>query len=70
MSIRNSASNLSRAAKDLAAEWEETREHWRDAKSRQFAEEYLQDLPNEIAKAAAAMEEIGKVLRRIQQDCE
>ncbi len=46
MSVRNSASNLARAGKDLAAEWEDVQQHWRDAKSREFAEEYLDELPD------------------------
>ena len=70
MSVRNSASNLARAAKDLAAEWEETREHWRDEKSRQFADEYLGDLPDRITQAIAAMGEIERILRKVRDDCE
>ncbi len=70
MSVRNSASNLARAGKDLAAEWEEVQQHWRDAKSREFAEEYLDELPDRITQAIAAMGEVESILKKVRDDCE
>ncbi len=70
MSSRTSAANLSQAVKDLLLEWDQTRFAWRDAKSREFEETYLQDLPHHAARAAAVIEEIDAILRKVRLDCE
>ena len=70
MNARVSAANLIQAAKALAAEWHQTKEHWRDAKAREFEEKYLDQLPGDIARASRAMEEIDTLLRKVRKDCE
>ena len=70
MNARNSAANLIQAARELSAEWHSTREHWRDAKAREFEEQFLDPLPGYIARASQVMEEIDTLLRKVRKDCE
>lgn len=70
MNTRSSAANLVQAAKDLAIAWDQTKEAWRDVKSREFEENYLEQLPNHIARATAVIEEIDALLRKVKADCE
>ncbi len=70
MSAKVSGSNLIQAAKDLSLEWEQTRAHWHDVKSREFEQTYLADLPSHVTRAAQIIEEIDVVLRKIRSDCE
>jgi hypothetical protein len=70
VNVRASASNLTRAAKDLALEWQQTQNYWRDAKSLEFEKTYLADLPHHIARATAIMNEIDEILRKVRTDCE
>ena len=70
MSASASASHLIQAMKELSLEWEQTKSSWRDVKSREFEEEFLAALPQDIGKAAGAMEEIEDVLKKIRNDCE
>lgn len=70
MSARTSASQLSQSVKELLVEWDRTLSEWRDAKSREFQESYLAELPIHVARTAAAMEEIDDVLRKVRKDCE
>jgi hypothetical protein len=70
MSLRTSASNLTETLKVLSASWERTRETWTDVKSREFAAAYLDELPQQIARAAQVIEELDGVLRKIKADCE
>ncbi len=69
-SIQGSSSNLAQAARTLAVEWENTKSSWRDAKSAEFEQRYLTDLPGHVANAVAAMEEIDTLLKRVRSDCE
>ena len=70
MNVRGSAANLAQSAKDLSLEWQQTQNSWRDVKSREFAEQYLEQLPSYIARAMSAMEELEGVLRKVRKDCE
>ena len=70
MSARASAAQLVQAMKELSMEWEQTRSHWRDLKSREFEEKFLAELPLDIGRAVGAMEEIETVLRKVRKDCE
>jgi hypothetical protein len=70
MSLRTSASNLSETLKLINAGWGRARESWNDVKSREFGAAYLDELPQQIARAANVIEELDGVLRKIKADCE
>ena len=67
---RACASNLVQAAKELNAEWEQTKESWRDVKAQEFEHTYLEDLPHHLARAAAVIEELDILLRKVRIDCD
>lgn len=70
MSARTSAAQLIQAMKELSVEWGQTKEHWRDIKSREFEEKFLSELPVQINRAVAAIEEIEAIMRKVHSDCE
>lgn len=70
MSTRVSASNLANAVRDLSVEWQQTKNYWRDVKSKEFEAKYLEQLPNQVSQAKTAMEEIDAFLRKVRNDCE
>ena len=70
MSTQGSASNLAQAARTLNLEWEKTKAHWRDLKSLEFEDQYLAELPGQVAAAINAMEEMEQLLKKVRGDCE
>ena len=64
------ASILVQAMKELNHRWEHTTPHWHDVKAQQFHHDYLDTLPNEVARTMVVMQDIAKLLARIQKDCE
>ncbi|RYD70959.1 MAG: hypothetical protein EOP84_25755 [Verrucomicrobiaceae bacterium] len=70
MNTRASAANLAQAVKDLSIEWDQIKDSWRDVKSREFEEKYLEPIPNQVARATAVIEEIDAILRKVKADCE
>ncbi len=70
MNIHASASNLHEAVKQLSAAWVQTRNYWRDAKSLEFEARFLEQLPNDAARAVAVMGEIEVLLKKVRKDCE
>ncbi|CAN5678270.1 hypothetical protein BH11VER1_BH11VER1_16270 [soil metagenome] len=70
MSTRVSANNLANAVRDLSVAWQQTKTYWRDQKSKDFEEKYLEELPNQVSQAKTAMEELDAFLRKVKNDCE
>jgi hypothetical protein len=69
MSAVESRAKLVQAAKKLAAEWDQTRETWRDENSRQFEKKYIAPLESNVRAAVLAMERIETMLSGAQHDC-
>ncbi|MEO6848481.1 MAG: hypothetical protein ABI443_12260 [Chthoniobacterales bacterium] len=65
-----SATGLGQSMKELAIAWEYTKSHWQDAKSREFEQKYLAELPHHIARAAVVIEELNGILKKVRSDCE
>lgn len=70
MSHSASAAGLEAATRDLMVEWEKTRAYWNDVKSREFAREWLDALPEMAGQATKIMQEIDNLIRKVRNDCE
>lgn len=70
MNTSGAENNLAQALKNLSAEWQRARDHWRDVKSQEFEEKYLEPLPHHVGRASAAIAELNALLRKVRHDCE
>jgi hypothetical protein len=61
---------LNGVTKDLYLQWHQTRDTWRDAKSQEFDQKYLQDLWTTVDKTIGVIEQLDQMLARIRKDCE
>lgn len=70
MSLSASKIRLAAITKELLANWRETKESWRDAKSHEFEQNYLQELFDSVDSAVGVMDQLDKALKKIRTDCE
>ena len=56
--------------KELARQWEQTREYWQDSKSVEFQHKYLDELLSSIDKTVTVIESLDKMITKIRRDCE
>lgn len=56
--------------KELAADWAVTKDSWRDAKAREFEQQYINELTAAVNSAVVHMDALERVLRQIREDCE
>jgi len=70
MNLSGPRNNIRGALKELLAEWERTTQYWDDAKSRKFAERYIDPLEAKTQAAATAMEDMNELLSRAKRECE
>lgn len=54
----------------LRTEWEQTKHHWNDAKSREFEQRFLSELFSSVTQTVSHIESLERVLAKIRQDCE
>jgi hypothetical protein len=70
MSLNGNKSRLTALTKNISLRWAETKDHWRDAKSAEFEQRFMQELFPRVNKAAAAVEKLEELLNKIRKDCE
>ena len=70
MNLSGNKSRLAGVTKELVLRWEETRNYWRDAKSQEFDQKYMQELRARVDKAVTIIEKLDEVLKKVQSDCE
>ncbi|MBL9157045.1 MAG: hypothetical protein JNJ70_06225 [Verrucomicrobiales bacterium] len=70
MSLNHSKGRLVGLSRELLRVWQDTQESWRDGKAREFDTHYMQPMFDAVDHAAAAIEDLDKVLHRLRQDCE
>ena len=70
MNVNGSAANLAQSMKELKIECERVGGYWRDAKRQEFEQRYLEQLPNDVSRAATVIKEIASVLEKVRKDCE
>lgn len=69
MNFYDSKAKLSFALEKLKLRWGETQTDWRDAVSRDFQEQFLDPLEEQVATTMGAIDRLVDVLRGAEQDC-
>lgn len=70
MNLSGNKSRLVASTQELILRWTETRNYWRDAKSQEFDERFMQELRARVDKAVTHIEKLDEILKRVQNDCE
>jgi hypothetical protein len=65
-----SQNRLAGLTNNLRAEWEQTKYHWTDAKSREFEQRFLDELFAGVNQTITNIETLERVLAKIRNDCE
>lgn len=70
MNLSGSKSRLTSSVRELFQRWAETKNYWRDEKSREFEHRYLEDLFIRMDKTVAIIEKLDEILKKVRSDCE
>jgi hypothetical protein len=70
MSLSAKKNRLSGITKELLIDWAQTKESWKDAKSQEFEQKYLQELFTGVDSAMTVLDQLENILTRIKRDCE
>ena len=65
-----SQNRLMGLTKELRAEWENTKQFWNDAKSRELEKQYLDNLFADVQLAITHIDTLERILTKLRADCE
>jgi hypothetical protein len=70
MNLSGSKGRLNGASKELSRKWDQTKNYWHDAKSREFEHRYLEELFAGVDKSTAIIDKLDELLKKVRSDCE
>jgi hypothetical protein len=70
MNLSGHKAQLTGATKEILLRWSETQNYWRDSKSREFDNLYMQELMARVEKAATLIDKLEEVLQKVHKDCD
>jgi hypothetical protein len=70
MNISGNGKRLAQLTLQLSNQWQQTREHWQDAKGLEFEAHYIEELRAGVERAVTVIEQLDKIVMKIRKDCE
>ena len=68
--MKSSANRLSGLTAQLRAQWQDTKTYWKDAKSQEFEQRYMEELLASVDRAVTVIEQLDMLITKIRKDCE
>jgi len=70
MNLSGSKSRLVGVTKELCAQWDQTKNYWRDAKGQEFEHKYMEELLINMDRTVTVIEKLDELIRKVRSDCE
>jgi hypothetical protein len=70
MSITANGTRLSTVTREISAQWQLTKDYWKDAKAEEFEHKYMDELITSVDMAVEVIEQLDKLVTKIKKDCE
>jgi hypothetical protein len=70
VSTSASGARLAALTRELLSRWRQTREHWMDAKAREFDERFMLELESMVKSATTGIANLDAVIGKVRSDCE
>lgn len=68
--LQSGSSQLQEAFEKLMAAWDQTRDHWSDERARQFEEEHLRPIAEELNLLVPGIGTMSQVIERMVRECD
>ena len=69
MSMATAKAQLTKATKLLVLKWDNANDHWNDPVSRSMEKKHINPLQDSVRSSMIAMETMGELIARAQQEC-
>jgi len=68
--MKASGSRLGGLTRELWAQWQQTKDYWKDAKCREFEAKYMEELVSTVDRTVTMIEQLDKLIAKVRKDCE
>jgi hypothetical protein len=68
--MKGSGSRLAGLTKELRNQWQDTKVYWKDAKSEEFENRFMEELLASVDRTVTVIEQLDKLVTKIRKDCE
>jgi hypothetical protein len=70
MSLTANKARIITATQELRVKWAQTKETWRDDKSREFQDKYIEPLGGGVTAATEVIDQLENLIQKVRNDCE
>ncbi len=70
MNFSGDKSRLLGVTKEFKQQWEQAKHNWRDVKSAEFEQRYVEELLANVNRTILVVERLDELLKKVQKDCE
>jgi tRNA uridine 5-carbamoylmethylation protein Kti12 len=70
MNLSGNKGRLAGLTKEIFLRWDETKNHWRDAKSGEFEQRHMTELAANVDRTLIILDKLEAVLKKVRSDCE
>lgn len=70
MTDHGASARLDALTRELLNRWRQTREHWNDAKAREFEERFIHPLETAVKVTVSGVENLEQTMNKMRRDCE
>lgn len=70
MSMAANKARLDGLTRELSSKWAQTKYSWRDAKSQEFEQRFIDELLASVNRTVACIEDLDKIVTKVRHDCE
>ena len=70
MSMAANKARLDGLTRELSAQWSQTKAYWRDAKSQEFEQRFMDELLADVNRTLTSLQELEKIIIKVKNDCD
>ncbi|MGC9940191.1 MAG: hypothetical protein ABSE48_00050 [Verrucomicrobiota bacterium] len=70
MNLNGNKARLTGLTRELLLKWSDTKNHWQDAKSREFESRHMAELTASVDRTLIIVDKLEALLRKVRSDCE
>lgn len=70
MNLSGNKGRLVGLTRDILLRWNETKNHWRDARADEFDRRFMRELDASVNRTVLILDKLEELLKKVRSDCE
>jgi hypothetical protein len=70
MNLSGNKGRLVGLTREISLRWNETKDHWRDARAEEFDRRFMAELNASVGRTVLIIDKLDELLKKVRTDCE